>query len=110
MRDQAQMLIRHEAMHMKLHDRLNDRLRAQGLPIDELEAVVRDVPAIEVWDPMQVLPQGQLRHADLSTTARVLGQSERFERVSEALLVVDRHVVGPSDRNHLAEHHATLIA
>ena len=36
--------------------------------------------------------------------------AERFERVSEALLVVDRHVVGPSDRNHLAEHHATLLA
>ena len=42
MRDQAQMLIRHEAMHMKLHHQLNDRLRAQGLPIDELEAVVHD--------------------------------------------------------------------
>lgn len=39
-RDQALMLIRHEAMHMKMHHRLNDRLRAQGLPIDELERVV----------------------------------------------------------------------
>lgn len=34
-------LMHQEAMHMRLHTRLNDRLRAQGLPIDELEAVVQ---------------------------------------------------------------------
>ena len=57
------------------------RGEAARLTLDDIEAVAREVPAIEVWDPMQVLPEGQLRHADLAATARVLGQSERFERV-----------------------------
>jgi putative ABC transport system permease protein len=55
--------------------------QAARLTLDDVEAVAREVPAIEVWDPMHVLPEGQLRHADRATTARVLGASERFERV-----------------------------
>jgi putative ABC transport system permease protein len=55
--------------------------QAARLTLDDLEAVAREIPAIEVWDPMQVLAEGQLRYADRATTARVLGQSERFERV-----------------------------
>jgi uncharacterized protein len=38
---QGHMLIQHEAAHLKMHSKLNDRLRAQGLPIDQLEECVR---------------------------------------------------------------------
>jgi len=59
------------------------RGEAARLTLDDMEAVAREVPAIEVWDPLQVMPGGQVKHADRATTARVLGQSERFERVWE---------------------------
>jgi putative ABC transport system permease protein len=57
------------------------RGEAARLTLDDIEALAREIPAIEVWDPMQVLPGASVRRADLATTARVLGQSERFERV-----------------------------
>lgn len=38
---QGRRLMRQEAVHSRMHARLNDRLRAQGLPIDELERRVQ---------------------------------------------------------------------
>ena len=51
------------------------------LTLDEVEGVVRELPEIEAWDPMQVLPAAQVRRGERATTARVTGQSERSERV-----------------------------
>ncbi len=56
------------------------RGEAARLTLDDIEAVVRELPGIEVWDPVQVLPGAQVRRAELTTTARLLGQSERAER------------------------------
>lgn len=53
---------------------------AARLTIDDIEAVVAVLPDIEAWDPQQTL-SGSVRHGDAATTARVLGQSERSERV-----------------------------
>lgn len=50
------------------------------LTIDDIEAVAQAVPAIEVWDPQQALT-ASVRSGGAATTARVLGQSERSERV-----------------------------
>ncbi len=54
---------------------------AARLTLDDAEALAREIPAIETWDPLQVLPEAQLRHGDLTASARLMGQSERAERV-----------------------------
>jgi putative ABC transport system permease protein len=56
--------------------------RAGGarMTLDDIEALARELPAIEVWDPQQMLG-ATVRYGDASGTARVLGQSERSERV-----------------------------
>ncbi len=51
------------------------------LTLDDIEAVVSEVPDIEVWDPQQAIPEAQVRFGDTVATARVVGQSERSERV-----------------------------
>ncbi len=51
------------------------------LTLDDIEAVVQQVPVIEAWDPIQVLPGAPARHGERSTTVRMMGQSERSERV-----------------------------
>ena len=51
------------------------------LTLDDVEAVVRDVPGIETWDPMLVVPDTSVRHADRNTSVRLFGLSERSERV-----------------------------
>jgi putative ABC transport system permease protein len=56
------------------------RSDAARLTIDDIEAVAKAVPEIEVWDPQQNM-SASVRHGDVATTARVLGQSERSERV-----------------------------
>jgi putative ABC transport system permease protein len=57
------------------------RGEAARLTLDDVEAVVRDVPGIESWDPMLVVPETSVRRADHSTSARLFGLSERSERV-----------------------------
>ncbi len=51
------------------------------LTIDDLEAVAREVPDVEAWDPQLVMPGAAVRAGERSTTARVMGASERFEHV-----------------------------
>ena len=51
------------------------------LTIDDLDAVVREVAGIAMWDPLQAVPGATLRHGDATATARVLGQSERSRDV-----------------------------
>ncbi len=50
------------------------------MTLDDLEAVAA-LPGVETWDPMLVLEGTQARNADSATTVRVVGQSERAERV-----------------------------
>lgn len=56
--------------------------REQGarLTLDDLEAVARAEPKIELWDPLIVASTLQVRHESRSTTVRVVGGSERGER------------------------------
>ncbi len=51
------------------------------LTLDDIQAVASELPTIEAWDPQQILSEAAVRHGDAHTTARVLGQSERAERV-----------------------------
>ncbi len=51
------------------------------LTLDDIEAIVAEVPGVEVWDPMQFHNDAQARRGDASATVRVVGQSERAERV-----------------------------
>ena len=56
--------------------------RAGGarMTLDDIDAAAREIPAIEAWDPQQF--QGAtVRYGDASGTVRLLGQSERSERV-----------------------------
>ena len=54
---------------------------AARLTIDDAEAVAEELPGIEVWDPQQGYPDAPVRYGDASGTARVIGESERSERV-----------------------------
>jgi putative ABC transport system permease protein len=54
---------------------------AARLTLDEVAGLVRQLPEVEAWDPQQGLTGEPVRAAGAITTARVLGESERFERV-----------------------------
>lgn len=54
---------------------------AARLTIDDLEVIAADVPAIELWDPQQAIPDASVRRNGATATARVLGESERAEQV-----------------------------
>jgi putative ABC transport system permease protein len=56
------------------------RTESRRLTIDDIEAVAREVPAIEAWDPVQV-SSVELRHGERTRTVRLEGHSERAERV-----------------------------
>ncbi len=57
------------------------RAERARLTLDDIEALQRELPAIESWDPVQTLPSVPIRYQNAATTARVLGLSERSERV-----------------------------
>ena len=57
------------------------RAEAARLTVDDAEAVAGELPGIEVWDPQQGYPDAPVRYGNASATARVLGMSERSERV-----------------------------
>lgn len=59
------------------------RADAARLTVDDIATVVREVPGIEDWDPQAMLPGTTVRRAGATTTARVLGSSERWQRVWE---------------------------
>jgi len=56
------------------------RGEAARLTLDDIEAVARELPGIAAWDAQQGTGEA-VRHADKSATARILGQTERYERV-----------------------------
>jgi putative ABC transport system permease protein len=56
------------------------RAGASRLTIDDLTAVAADVDEIDLWDPQQDI-SSVVRYRDNTATVRILGQSERGERV-----------------------------
>lgn len=56
------------------------RADAARLTLDEIAAVAGQLPRITAWDPQQTV-YTSVKHGNTATTARVLGHSERFERV-----------------------------
>src|SRR5262245_30419661 len=54
---------------------------AARLTIDDVSAVAREVPEIEDWDPQADIPGLSVRRADAAVTPRVVGASERWQRV-----------------------------
>lgn len=57
------------------------RAGAARLTLDDISAVVAEVPGIEDWDPQAELSGAPVRRADATATVRVLGASERWQRV-----------------------------
>ena len=57
--------------------------RGQGtrLKLDDIDAIAKEIPNVESWDPQQGLPGGSVRHGDMAEQARVMGESERSEHV-----------------------------
>lgn len=56
--------------------------REQGarLTLDDLDAIAREVPNIELWDPLLVAPTLSVRQDARTATVRVVGGSERGQR------------------------------
>ncbi|MEO8623324.1 MAG: ABC transporter permease [bacterium] len=57
------------------------RAGASRLTIDDISAVVKEVPGIAEWDPQAELPGSGAKRGDASSTSRVLGESERWSHV-----------------------------
>jgi len=57
------------------------RGEAARLTLDDAAALAEALPEIEAWDPMQVVPGTSVRRGEASQTVRLLGESERSERV-----------------------------
>ena len=57
------------------------RGQAARLTLDDAAALAEALPDVEAWDPMQVVAGAQVRRGDASATVRLLGESERSERV-----------------------------
>src|SRR4051812_28375877 len=51
------------------------------LTLDDAKALADALPEIETWDPLQVLPSAAIKRGDASQVVRLLGESERSERV-----------------------------
>jgi putative ABC transport system permease protein len=57
------------------------RGEATRLKIDDIEALARELPGIELWDPQQRVSNASVKRGDATGTTRVLGMSERSEVV-----------------------------
>jgi putative ABC transport system permease protein len=59
--------------------------RGEGsrLTLADVEAIAAALPAVEVWDPLQVQDPAEVRSAERAATVRLVGASERTERVWE---------------------------
>lgn len=65
--------------------RMMGRPQADGqvttLTIADFEALAESIPLIDVWDPMQMLPEREVKYRDLSARLRILGHSPRAAEV-----------------------------
>jgi putative ABC transport system permease protein len=75
------------------------RAEAARLTIDDIEAVSDEVAGIEIWDPQQAIPAAAIRRGDANSTARVLGQSERSERVWNRSVIAGEYFDDVAVRN-----------
>ena len=50
------------------------------LRVDDLEAIAKELPGVEAWDPMQTMTES-VRHGEVAHSAAVFGQSERWSQV-----------------------------
>jgi putative ABC transport system permease protein len=57
------------------------RGEAARLTLDDAAALAREIPEVEDWDAMQVVPDAVARRGEATQTVRLLGQSERAEHV-----------------------------
>jgi putative ABC transport system permease protein len=57
------------------------RAGAARMTMEDIEAIAGELPEVEVWDPQQGLSGEPVRYGDASAATRILGQSERAERV-----------------------------
>jgi putative ABC transport system permease protein len=57
------------------------RGEAARLTLDDASALAEALSEIEAWDPMQVVPGTSVRRGDTTQAVRLLGSSERAERV-----------------------------
>ena len=57
--------------------------RAGGsrLTLDDMDAVVREVPEVDAWDPQVQIGRSSVKRGSASTNVRVLGESERWGQV-----------------------------
>jgi putative ABC transport system permease protein len=51
------------------------------LRIEDFEALAEAIPMIAVWDPMQMMPEREVKYRDLSARLRILGHSPRAAEV-----------------------------
>jgi len=54
---------------------------AARLTLEDVEALAAEIPEIETWDPMQMLPGREVRFKGTNATIRVWAYSERSEEV-----------------------------
>jgi putative ABC transport system permease protein len=54
---------------------------ASRLTLDDAEALAEALPEVVAWDPLVALSAAQVRRKDAAHTVRLLGESERSERV-----------------------------
>jgi len=66
------------------------RAGASRLTLDDLTAIGDEIDNIDVWDPQQEIAT-VVRYRDSATTVRVLGQSERSERVWDRTVARGRY-------------------
>jgi putative ABC transport system permease protein len=57
------------------------RAGATRLTLDDIAAVAKEIPDVDVWDPQAELSGTSIRYGDATATARITGQSERWQRV-----------------------------
>ncbi len=50
------------------------------LKLDDIEAIAKEIPGVENWEPQQGLTTS-VRRGDASDSAQILGESERYEQV-----------------------------
>jgi putative ABC transport system permease protein len=51
------------------------------LTLDDLDAVARDVPEVDSWDPQVQIGRSSVKRGAASATVRLLGESERWSQV-----------------------------
>jgi putative ABC transport system permease protein len=54
------------------------RGEAARLTLDDAAALAEALPEVETWDPMQIVPEAQVRRGEAARSVRLVGASERY--------------------------------